>query len=191
VGKPLPGRFEASAGTSSGMRRALQKAMIALTHILVATDFSEPSEAALLYGRQLARAHGATLHVLHIVGNVAGDMAAPVGVGPNTDRLQREMEAEARRRVEGLLAEDVRGGLTARVTVLTGPVAPAILLYADAEPIDLIILGTHGRTGFAHFFMGSVAQHVVRRAPCPVLTVRHPERDFVVADAPRKMAVAS
>src|SRR6185436_11899510 len=100
---------------------------------------------ALLYGRQLARAHGATLHLLHIVGNVASEMASPIGIGPNSGQMQME-------------------------------------LYADAEQIDLIIVGTHGRNGFAHFFMGSVAQHVVRRASCPVLTVRHPEREFVVPE---------
>jgi nucleotide-binding universal stress UspA family protein len=162
--------------------------MIALKQILVATDFSEASDAALLYGRQLARAHGATLHLLHIVGNVASEMASPVGIGPNSGHLQMELEADAQRQLEALAAADERGGVRARAVALSsGSIAQAILTYADTEQIDLIIVGTHGRTGFAHFFMGSVAQHVVRRAPCPVLTVRHPEREFVV---PETLAVA-
>ena len=165
--------------------------MIALKHILVATDFSEASDAALLYGRQLARTHGATLHLLHIVGSVASEMASPIGIGPNSGQMQMELEAEAQQRLDTLVADDARRGLTARATALSsGSIAPAILAYADAEQIDLIIVGTHGRTGFAHFFMGSVAQHVVRRAPCPVLTVRHPEREFVVLES-LPVAVAS
>ena len=157
--------------------------MIALKQILVATDFSEASEAALLYGRQLARAHGATLHLLHIVGYVASEMATPIGIGANSGRLQMELEAEAQQRLDALVADDVSRGLPARaVAMSSGSIAQAILTYAEAEQIDLVIVGTHGRTGFAHFFMGSVAQHVVRRASCPVLTVRHPEREFVVPE---------
>jgi nucleotide-binding universal stress UspA family protein len=60
--------------------------------------------------------------------------------------------------------------------------ADEIVKYAQAETIDLIVLGTHGRPGVAHLFMGSVAEKVVRTAPCPVLTLRHPEREFVRAD---------
>jgi nucleotide-binding universal stress UspA family protein len=60
--------------------------------------------------------------------------------------------------------------------------ADAIVSYAKLQAIDLIVMGTHGRTGAAHVFVGSVAERVVRLAPCPVLTVRHPEREFVVAD---------
>ena len=57
-----------------------------------------------------------------------------------------------------------------------------ILKYAAAQPIDLIVIGTHGRGPLGHMLMGSVAERVVRKAPCPVLTVRHPEREFVVPD---------
>ena len=157
--------------------------VIALKHILVATDFSEASDAALLYGRNFARAHGATLHLLNVVGFAAADLASPVGIPANIGELQRDLEADAARHLEELLSDDDRRDLHARVIVMSaGSAAKAILEYAHTEPIDLIIVGTHGRTGLSHFFMGSVAQQVVRTAPCPVLTVRHPEREFAMPD---------
>src|SRR6185295_9108222 len=110
------------------MRRASRRVMIALKQILVATDFSEASDAALLYGRQLARAHGATLHLLHIVGNVASEMASPIGIGPNSGQMQMELEADAQRRLDELLAADVRGGLPARAVALSSvSIAQALL----------------------------------------------------------------
>jgi nucleotide-binding universal stress UspA family protein len=68
------------------------------------------------------------------------------------------------------------------VTVLGHPVVE-ILKYAETHPIDLIVIGTHGRGPLGHMVMGSTAERVVRKAPCPVLTVRHPEREFVVGDS--------
>jgi nucleotide-binding universal stress UspA family protein len=98
--------------------------------------------------------------------------------------MQLEMEQEARTRLEALLDAEDRRDLHAEATVITSA-APAqtILAYATDHKIDLIVVGTHGRSGLARLFMGSVAQHVVRLAPCPVLTVRHPEREFVLPDA--------
>jgi nucleotide-binding universal stress UspA family protein len=166
--------------------------MIALKNILVATDFSDASDAAVLYGRQFAAAHGATMHLLHVVGSVAGDMAASVGMGPSLGTLQLEVEADAERRLNAIAKADRDHGIVVRTSAISSsPIAATILDYAASEHIDLIIVGTHGRTGFAYFFMGSVAQQVVRRATCPVLTVRHPEREFVAADAEQGMAVAS
>lgn len=158
--------------------------MLALKKILVATDFSEPSDAALLYGRNFARAYGAALHVLHVVDDVAGRLPMSPDAMPNLGRVQMELEAGARRKIEDLLTDNDRRALRARTVLLTSSrPAEMILSYARDEQIDLIIVGTHGRTGIAHFFMGSVAQHVVRLAPCPVLTVRHPEREFTQPDA--------
>jgi K+-sensing histidine kinase KdpD len=64
--------------------------------------------------------------------------------------------------------------------------AEAITRYATSEDVDLIVMGTQGRSGLSHLLAGSVAERVVRHAPCPVLTVRHPEHEFVVPDAPRR-----
>lgn len=158
--------------------------MIALKGILVATDFSEAADAALAYGRELARMFGATLHVLNVVDDVyvrlGGD--AYVAVLPE---LQQDVEQQARQRLAGLLVDDDKDPLPVKSVVVTsGTTAAAIVDYAANTGIDLIVVGTHGRGRVAHLLMGSVAERVVRTARCPVLTVRHPERDFVKPDLP-------
>ena len=158
--------------------------MIVLKHILVATDFSDASGAALVYGRELARCYRATLHVLHAVDDLrwryAPDMPAAV-----LGDAQSDLEATARERVETLLSEGDRTQLQARpVAKVAMSASTAIVDYARSEPIDLIVIGSHGRGGgVTHLVMGSVAERVVRTAPCPVLTVRTKERDFVKPDA--------
>ena len=157
--------------------------MIRLKRILVATDFGESSEAALTYGRDLARGFDAALHVLNVVQNVYTQFGTEAYVSVLPD-LQRDVEEAARMRLEALLSEEDRTMLHATPVVRTsGAPASAIVEYANQAKIDLIIMGTHGRGAVAHMLMGSVAERVVRTAPCPVLTVRHPEREFVLPDA--------
>jgi nucleotide-binding universal stress UspA family protein len=158
--------------------------MIALKHILVATDFSEPSDAALAYGRALARTFGATLHVVHVVDNVPTLVYGAEAYAVSMPELQQEIEGSARTQLADLLVDNDQPPLPVRAVVLTSSApAAAIVDYAKGERIDLIVAGTHGRGGVAHLLMGSVAERVVRTAPCPVLTVRHPEHEFVVPDA--------
>jgi nucleotide-binding universal stress UspA family protein len=163
--------------------------VIQIKNILVATDFSAPSQAALLYGRNFAHQHAATLHVLHVVDDVASRVLPMTGALPNVGEMQMELEEAARKDLAALLSEDDRRELHAQAVILTSAVpAQSIVSYARDAAIDLIIIGTHGRTGLANLFLGSVAQHVVRMAPCPVLTVRHPERDFLLPDLPQTVA---
>ena len=159
--------------------------MIALQKILVATDFSEPSEAALAYGRELARSFGAALTVLHVVDDI---MVRAYGIDSGvllTDPdVQRQFEADARKQVDAALSDEDRIQLKASgVVLMSRAPASAIVTYAHESGIDLIVMGTHGRGGFAHLLMGSVSERVVQTAPCPVLTVRHPEHEFVLPDA--------
>ena len=165
--------------------------MIALDHILVATDFSEPSDAALRYGRALARNFNATLHVVHVVGHVSSAVYGAEGYVTSMPELQQEIEAAARRQLDGLVVDnDARPLPTRRVLMTANAPALAIVEYAAREHIDLIVTGTHGRGAVAHWLVGSVAERIVRTAPCPVLTVRHPEHEFVVPDAPVGVAKA-
>ena len=159
--------------------------MIMLQQILVATDFSEPSNAALAYGRELARNFSATLQLLHVVDDL-GARLMDASAYPELDRLQSEAEATALIRLKSLLTEEDRQILHARAFVLTSSSpAETITSYArDAMPrIGIIVRGTHGRGVRAHLVLGSVAEKVVRSAPCPVLTVRHPQHEFVLPDA--------
>jgi len=165
--------------------------MITLKNVLVAVDFDEPSESALAYGRELARTFGATLHVLHVVPDF---FSAAVGIeGTTTDyvAVQREMEAAATRQIESMVSDEDRKELGAKTLVLTShSAAPRIVQYAKDARIDIIIVGTHGRGAMAHLMLGSVAERVVRTAPCPVLTVRTPEHEFVLPDALQAVARA-
>lgn len=157
--------------------------MLAINSILVGTDFSNGSAQALIYGRELARRLGARLHVLHVVEpTLSNDVLGMSGYVGAIPALQITDDKAAARRLEAIVTDDDRRTLRAR-TVLRAYDAPAhvIVEYARDEAIDLIVIGTHGRTGLSHLVMGSVAEKVVRTAPCPVLTVRHPEHETVTA----------
>jgi nucleotide-binding universal stress UspA family protein len=148
--------------------------MINLKHVLVATDFSPPSRAALAYARALARTFGASLHVLHVAEN---SFLRPTPSDPHA------IVAAKRRALHDLIADQDGASSAVRTVVeVSDDAADAIVAYARAEPIDLVVVGTHGRSGVAQLLVGSVAERVVRTAPCPVLTVRHPEHDFIVPD---------
>ena len=158
--------------------------MISLKNILVPTDFGEAAEAALGYGRELARSFGAKLTVLHVADNVlAGSVGIEGYVGAYPD-FQRTIEEGAKRQLDATVTDEDRRELNAAAVLRTSN-SPAltIVTYARDAGIDLIVMGTHGRGAMAHLLMGSVAERVVRTAPCPVLTVKHPEHEFVLPDA--------
>jgi nucleotide-binding universal stress UspA family protein len=158
--------------------------VIALKRILVATDFSEPAEAALRYGTELTRRFDASLHVLHVVDDLAV-RPDPVAAAPmDSGALQMTLENEARANLAELVPEPDRSALRAHLDIVVSDrPAQAILAYARDAQIDLIIAGTHGRRGLAYFFMGSVAHELTRTATCPVLTVRAHAREFIYPDA--------
>ena len=156
--------------------------MVAIKNILVATDFSEPSGVAMAYGRDLARNYNARLHVLHVVEDVMTRYNTEAGfILPS---MQEDLEKAARRELESRITDEDRRQLNAVPVIVAGvSIAEGIVEFAKAHSIDLIVTGTHGRGAVKHFLMGSVAERVVRTAPCPVLTVHAHERDFIVPDA--------
>ena len=158
--------------------------MITLKQVLVATDFSEPSDAACAYGRELAERFGATLHLLHVVQNFPPGAFGTEGYSVIGPELQAQMEDDARRRLGELVTGTDYTGPAARLAVITeSSPALAIIGYAKAHGIDMIVMGTHGRGTLAHLIMGSVAERVVRLAPCPVLTVKQAEQEVVPSAA--------
>lgn len=122
-----------------------------IRQILFPTDFSEVSRRAGRTAADLARRFGARLHVLHVVPPATDPTPAPRGL-------------------EAAVAE-LGPGLEIIPRTLSGLAGRTIVAYAREHGIDLIVMGTHGRTGFSHALLGSVAESVVRRAPCRVLTV--------------------
>ena len=158
--------------------------MIGIKKVLVATDFSDASETALRYGRELARAFHARLELLHVVENM--NLLAGFGYASATIpmTMQEDVERAAAQETERLLTDEDRRELSARAFIVTDNTpAAAIIKHAKDNGVNLIVIGTHGRGGLAHLFVGSVAERVVRLAPCPVLTVHHPEHEFVLPDA--------
>lgn len=136
------------------------------TRILVATDFSPASDAAFAHARALAGTFGARLHLLHVLPNV---FLRAVVHNPRADEPAAVDQLLAR-----LNAEDRERLRPVPVVEHSDDPADEIVSYARTREIDLIVMGTHGRHGIAHALVGSVAERVVRAAPCPVLTVREP-----------------
>jgi|SRR6188508_580575 nucleotide-binding universal stress UspA family protein len=158
--------------------------MIAIKEILVATDFGAAADNALRYGEALAREFDARLHVFHATPNVFATSMDGYGYAAIPPHVQEDLEAAARRHMRERVSEEDRQELRAKTTVVThNSPAVAIADYARNHAIDLIVLGTHGRGPVAHALLGNVAERVVRIAPCPVLTVRDREHEFVLPDS--------
>jgi nucleotide-binding universal stress UspA family protein len=155
--------------------------MIALKRILVPTDFGETAAVALRYGRALSEAFGASLHLLHVLEDPLIHAASREYFTPMPN-YRDVMQRDARTRLEGLLTDDDRARLHAEFDTAWGTPFVEIIRYAKAKGIDLIVMGSHGLSRVARLLMGSVAENVVRKAPCPVLTVRHPEHEFVMPE---------
>jgi nucleotide-binding universal stress UspA family protein len=153
--------------------------MINLKQILVPTDFSEPSISALKYGRALADAFASSIHLLHVLEDPF--MYAPTSEGYVVPpHFHEELEASVRTQLDKVFTTEEKQKYRAKMMLRTGSPFVEIVRYAKTENIDLIVMGTHGRGPIAHMLLGSVAEKVVRKAPCPVLTVRHPEHEFVM-----------
>ncbi len=155
--------------------------MIQIKNVLVPTDFSEPAEAALRYGKAFAETFGAALHLVHVLDESAlvYPWSSPDGTPIALGAARTEMEHMIKDRLSRILTAEEIGKYSAHVSTLCGSPFLEIVAYAKAQAVDLIIMGTHGRGPIAHMLMGSVAEKVVRKAPCPVLTVRTTEHEFV------------
>jgi nucleotide-binding universal stress UspA family protein len=142
------------------------------TRILVPTDFSAPSDAALEYARTVATRFGASLHLLHVAEDPYRAVYSAEVYVPEVDGLREAILSGAMGRLHDRLAPQDVSRLHATTDAVVGTPAWSIVEYAGGHDIDLIVMGTHGRGGMSHLLMGSVAERVVRTAPCPVLTVR-------------------
>jgi universal stress protein A len=152
--------------------------MIDLRRILVPTDFSKHSQNALNYAAAFAEKFAAHLYLLHIVQDLSLYVPEAVaGVPPLP--ATAEFSAAVRDSLNKVIHENKLERFSTHAEVREGSPFYEIIRYARETDADLIIMGTHGRSGLAHVLLGSVAEKVVRKAPCPVLTVRDPEHEFV------------
>lgn len=149
--------------------------------ILVPLDLSARALRALRYGRAFARQFGSALHLLHVTEPLAypTDLGyAPVVSG----ELETELQEGSRERLAGVVNELRQSGFTVEGKLRVGRPHTEIAAAAADLGVDLVVVTTHGFTGLKHVLLGSVAERVVRHAPCPVLVVREQEQEFVRTD---------
>ena len=155
--------------------------MIRLSRILLPTDFSVYSGEATKYACAFAEKFDAELHLLHVLETrpsstpeFAGGLALPTSVKENREACEHALLKV----LDSAWGQSRRGKIVRFIA--DGTPFVEIVRYARELSIDLVVLGTHGRSGLAHVLMGSVAERVVRKSPCPVLTVRPEGHQFVM-----------
>jgi nucleotide-binding universal stress UspA family protein len=149
--------------------------------ILAPTDFSDDSKNALAYAIELAQKFGSEIIVEHVDQPLSPVMIGDLSPGldmSTVNRIAEEQRLMALKELDQVIARLREAGVKARSLMRVGAPFLEIISAAQSEGVDLIVMGTHGRSGLAHVLMGSVAERVVNKAHCPVLTVRHPDRKF-------------
>jgi len=154
--------------------------MLNLKKILYPTDFSEYSLAALQYAVSIAKQNNAELFCLHVVDMPKEEYLTREYMVPLNEPHVPEDKVlrTARARMKRFEAENLSEIDKVTSRVLVGVPFVEIIRYAREQSIDLIVIGTHGHSALAAILLGTVAEKVVRKAPCPVLTVRHPQHKF-------------
>lgn len=150
----------ASARRSAGVQR-----------ILAPVDFSDCSLDALEYAVQIAKQLKAAMTILHVLEPVSYGLDLTLTHASEREHLRTRIEAELRTLTQAIATE----GVTVHHTIQGGTPADSLLHFLEASQCDLVVMGTHGRRGLSHLVNGSVAEAVLRRAPCPVLTVKSPK----------------
>jgi universal stress protein A len=154
--------------------------MLPFRKILCPTDFSDPALVALQRAEELARHFAAELLVLHVIPEVPGPHAysdPPVATSFDVALYEQELTVYAENLLKELVSHQVSPEVRTRDLVTSGLAAPEILRVATQEHVDLIVIASHGETGWRRLVFGSVAEKVVRHAPCPVLTITSPPEE--------------
>lgn len=141
-----------------------------LDHLLLPTDFSACADHALTYAAEVADRFDARLHVLHVINELDPDWYGITNAQERAVELREQIREEAHDRLHDLAPDS---GVDTTVSLqLSFDVADSIHEYVDEQPIDLVVMGTHGRRGLDRLMLGNVADKIVRHASCPVMTVR-------------------
>ncbi len=149
--------------------------MIDVKRIVAPTDFSAHAEHALRYACALAERLGAELHVLHVLSEIVPTGPDPLLMPVMPPQFYQEDEARVAKSLETVVDPSWGKPRSLSTAVRWGTPAQGIVDYAAEQNADLIVISTHGRTGLSHVLLGSVAERIVRVAPCPVLTIRNPD----------------
>jgi nucleotide-binding universal stress UspA family protein len=148
-----------------------------IRRILFPTDFSEHSEFAWAYALQFARGFSAGIHLLHVV-TPPPRLTEAYSLQFDPEKFVQASKAEAQAAMDRQIHPAQAEGVSVTSEIRVGVDFSEIIDAARKCEADLIVMATHGRTGLAHALLGSVAEKVVRKAPCPVLTIKHPAMRF-------------
>jgi nucleotide-binding universal stress UspA family protein len=157
--------------------------MITIKNILVPTDFSDFSKYALNYAIAFAQNFKARIILIHITPERELDSIRQVSTYFEPGKLEnllKERESEDRKQLEEFIPPELKEGIKVETVHKVGIPFVEIIRTAREREVDLIVIATHGRSGLSHMLFGSVAEKVVRKAPCPVFSIRHPEHEFVM-----------
>ena len=150
--------------------------MIDIKRVLAPTDFSSHSEKAVRFACSLAEQFGAELHLVHVLSEIIPAGPDPLLMPVMPPQFYEESEERAKETLKTLLQPAWGKPASVTTAVRWGSPVEAIVDYSKEQAIDLIVIATHGRTGLSHVLLGSVAERIVREAPCPVLTLRDSHR---------------
>lgn len=153
--------------------------MLEIKRILCPIDFSDFSVKAYDYACSLARRYEARLFLEHVISPVGATYPYYILPDAAVATIYFDLSADAEKRLQEMVKKRASNGCQAEFVVHKGFVPEAILAYAEGQPMDLIVMGTHGRRGWDRLVMGSVTERVLRKARCPVLAVRKPAHDFI------------
>jgi len=151
--------------------------MVEIKNILYTTDFSDYAKSALPYAITMADKFGAKLHCLYVVEPIT----TPVDFGwtqVNYTEIEENHEEHAKKSLKKLCKDEIPDNLQSACVVRLGRSFKEIIEYSRENSIDLIVMATHGLGGLSHIIFGSTTEKVVRKSPCPVMTIRHPDYEF-------------
>lgn len=150
-----------------------------ISKILIPTDFSDSAQYALEYAIDLNKLYNARLYLLHVLQDFTD--FSEFNLSPSMlPQLYAEFEQSATKRIEEIITTKIPSDMRCDTYILHGIPFFEIIQFARNEAVDLIVIGTRGRTGLKHVLFGSTAEKVVKKAPCAVLSVRHTESEFTM-----------
>jgi len=153
--------------------------MATMERILLATDFSENSKWALTYALSFAKQYNAKLFILHVIQQPSYPLGMYAEISFDAmDKFNRNVSEVTAQEMKDLSESELKDFQNFEAIIVNGIPFLEIIRTAREKEVDLIVVGTHGRTGLDHVLFGSTAEKVVRKAPCPVLSVRLPGKEF-------------